>query len=264
MMAADSSACDSNVSDSSPRDSSKGMSVAVLGATGLVGRHCLSGLLRDVRVTHLKVISRTLPLWLKTVSESHLDRLDVMEGALDEVADFTDIDTVICCLGTTLKKAGSVQGFIEVDLSLITRMASRAQQQGVKRLIIISAVNANADSKLLYSRVKGQLEAELKTLGFGALLIIKPSLLIGERAERRWAEQLSAPLMHCVSPLLKGRWARYRAVSGDQVSRCILAQLNTDPVAAESVSDEPSKTGRPLSVHEVYVGEWLTQPVSES
>ncbi len=139
-----------------------------------------------------------------------------------------------CCLGTTIKLAGSEQAFRAVDHDMVVAFGKRARELGARHLIVISAVDANPKAKVFYSQVKGEMEESLKTQGWPQLTITRPSLLIGERREPRLAEQLAAPL----SKLIPGK---YRGIEACQLARALwrLALEEQDGVRIAS----PAPTG---------------------
>ena len=135
------------------------------------------------------------------------------------------VDMLISCLGTTIKTAGSKQGFFHVDHDLILNTAEVARQCGIDKMMLVSAINADAKSRVFYSKVKGQTEQDLILLGFKQLIFIKPSLLMGSRRDFRLAESLSAPLMRLINPILLGAVKKYRGIEGEDVAKCMVRQL---------------------------------------
>lgn len=171
--------------------------VLLLGASGLTGGHCLNALLANERVTSVNVLGR------RPLDRAHhkLKQFTFDQLAQSGEAIFA-VDAVICCLGTTIKKAGSRQAFKAIDHDLCVDMANRAASAGVKTFAVVSALNAKADSLSFYARIKGQMEAALKALPFKRLIIAQPSLLLGERDEKRlfedvgqWSARPLVPLM---------------------------------------------------------------------
>src|SRR5690349_11286847 len=130
--------------------------VLLAGATGLTGEHLLDRLLNEPTITRVLAPSRR-PL----AEHPHL------ENPVGEPAELLQrlegpVDIAFCCLGTTIKKAGSEQAFRAVDLDLVVAFAKRARELGARHLIVISALGADAKSSIFYNRVKGEMEAALK------------------------------------------------------------------------------------------------------
>ena len=149
------------------------------------------------------------------------------------VVDYTALPTLpaaagaICCLGTTIKAAGSQEAFRAVDFDAVLHFAQAAQRAGVQRFAVVSALGANARSGNFYSRVKGEMEAALMALRFGTLVIARPSLLAGDRASlgqplRRgevWTLAVTKPLR----PWIPAAW---RPIEAATVARAIVHVLD--------------------------------------
>jgi len=148
--------------------------------------------------------------------------------AQELVTRFTDIpplpaaDAAICALGTTLRNAGSRDAFRAVDYEAVIAFARAAQTAGVSRFAVVTAVGANAGSKVFYSRVKGDTEDALTRLGFSRLDIVRPGLLIGQRSERRPVESLLQALSPAMDAFMLGPWRDYRSVTAEAVAACLL------------------------------------------
>lgn len=198
--------------------------ILLAGATGLVGSACLPLLLADERVSKVIVPVRR-PL---AMAHAKLEQW-VGEDLLD-VLQPRPVDAVICGLGTTIKKAGSQAAFIAVDKALPLGIARWAKEQGVPVFVIISAIGADAGSRIFYSRVKGEVEQELTAQGFNSLSLFQPSVLSGPRVERRIGERVAMTVMKCTGPLFIGPLASYRVMPRDVLARAlVLAALAPVP-----------------------------------
>lgn len=160
-----------------------GRSALVIGATGLIGRELVKGLLEDEHYEEVWVVVR------KSFDVLHPKIRTVIgfEGADQALGH---IDDVYCALGTTRKKAKTKSGIREVDLDLPVQMAKIAQKHGATRYMVVSSQGASLSSPIYYARVKGELENTLRTLEFDHLVIARPSLLLGDRQEFRLGEKL--------------------------------------------------------------------------
>jgi uncharacterized protein YbjT (DUF2867 family) len=185
----------------------------IAGASGLVGSALLPMLLE--RGDYEKVIS----LGRKTLAITHpkLQQLQVDFNDLESLA--LKADDVFCCLGTTIKVAKTRERFYEVDHDYPLNLAKAAKNQGAQGFYLISAVSADEHSRIFYSRVKGKLENELKTMDFKRLVILRPSMLLGPRKEFRLAEWISKQIMSLLSWMIP---ARYKAVKDTQVARTLM------------------------------------------
>lgn len=184
----------------------------VLGATGLVGRAVVSLLIE--RGGPVVVLTRR-PSGLTGVTERVVD-FSRPEAAAEHLAG----RDLYCCLGTTLKKAGSAEAFRAVDRDLPLALLRAAVDRGFARLFLVSSAGADARSSFLYNRVKGELEAAASALPFEAVHIARPSLLLGARSESRPAEAFAQALAPYLGPFLP---ARLRPIRADVVARALLA-----------------------------------------
>lgn len=206
--------------------------ILLAGATGLTGEHLLDRLLNEPTVNRVLAPSRR-PL----AEHPHLENpVGSLSDLLPELQGRVDI--AYCCLGTTIKQAGSQEAFRAVDHDLIVAYAARAREMGARHLLVISAVDADPKSSIFYSRVKGETEQALRAQGWPQLTIARPSLLIGNRSETRLAERLAAPL----SKLIPGK---YHGIEACQLARALwrLALEEQDGVRVVE-SDELRKLGK--------------------
>lgn len=142
--------------------------------------------------------------------------------ALDKVAGDLRCDDAFCCLGTTIKDAGSRESFRAVDHTAVLAFAWAAQRAGARRFFVVTALGADPASRVFYNRVKGETEAALEVLGFETLAIFRPSLLLGRRARPRLGERVLAVLLWIAEPMLVGRLRKYRAIEAVVVARALL------------------------------------------
>lgn len=179
------------------------MTILVLGSTGLVGR----ALVAQLRADHPE---HTLILPTRSDLATTLDASIVP-------------DVVMCCLGTTIKQAGSQQAFRDVDHHMVIRHARDMRQRGAQHVIVISAVGADPSSSIFYSRVKGDMELELATLGYPSVTILRPSLLLGKRTPTRPKEVALELLFRVVGPLIPRAW---RGVTDAAVARSMIDAMH--------------------------------------
>lgn len=170
----------------------------VAGASGLVGGHLLDTLLESPLYREVHSLGRrALPREHPTLRQHTVDF-----ARLDEVP-LPPADDAFCGLGTTIKKAGSQEAFRAVDYDAVLAFARAARKAGAKRFLVVTALGADPRSRVFYNRVKGEVEEALKGLGFESLVIVRPSLLLGERAERRPGEHAAIVLSKVLGPLLR-------------------------------------------------------------
>lgn len=181
----------------------------VLGATGLVGKAVTEELLNREGWGEVRVLVRT-PLALE---HPKLKQIVVDWESLTEYSDsFEGVHSIFCCLGTTIKKAGSQEQFERVDLDYPLAAAAIARDHGVKQFLVVSSMGADAKSRNFYSRTKGRAEEALSKIGFQGLHLFRPSLLLGHREEFRLGERVAARLMKALEFVMVGKAAKYRAM----------------------------------------------------
>jgi uncharacterized protein YbjT (DUF2867 family) len=201
-----------------PQERAGKKTVALAGATGLVGRSILEGLLADPSVQSVHVLARRRP----RVAHARITCHIVDFAALSSLPP---VDEVYLALGTTIKVAGSQAAFRAVDFDANLAVARAALAAGARRCGLVSAMGANPKSSVFYNRVKGELEEALAQLPFEGLVIARPSLLIGDRAAlgqpERPLEKVSAVIGKILGPLIP---ANYRAIAAADVARTLLAR----------------------------------------
>ena len=190
----------------------------IAGASGLVGRHLIEQLLAA------KEYDRVVSVGRRRLALEHPKlRQEVVDfAALESAGVELTCDDAYCCLGTTIRQAGSPEAFRAVDHGAVLAFAWSARRHGARRFFVVSALGADAHSRVFYSRVKGETEAALRILGFQTLAIFQPSLLLGARANPRLGERLGGVLLWVADPLMFGALRKYRAIQADVVARAML------------------------------------------
>jgi uncharacterized protein YbjT (DUF2867 family) len=190
----------------------------VAGYTGLVGSHLLQRLLAEEQYARIVTVGRRAP----TLTSQRLESRVLELGDLSRACSALAADDVFCCLGTTIKAAGSRAAFERVDYHMVVDLARAARAAGARRFFLVSSLSANPRSPVYYSRVKGRTEMALREVGFETLHILRPSLLLGDRSESRPGEALAQRLAPLINPLLRGVLTPYRAVAGDDVAAALI------------------------------------------
>lgn len=197
----------------------------LLGATGLVGQDCLANLLESDEYDQVRVLCRR-PL---SIEHPKLDVQVIDLAEMQACQSSFQVDDVFCCLGTTMKKAGSRQAFRHVDHDLVVLAGQMALRAGVQRFLVVSAVNANARSPFFYSRVKGQMERALIKLELPLLAILQPSLLRGQREDRRPAEDWGNIFNRVIEPLTRWTDAHWLPVDSHKVADAMVGMALEGP-----------------------------------
>jgi uncharacterized protein YbjT (DUF2867 family) len=193
----------------------------IMGASGLVGQECLRLLLnryssvtslvrKPTGVQHLKLVERRIDF-------DRLDTVEIPRGA-----------HVYSALGSTIKKAGSEAAFRRVDFDYPKMLAGRAAAAGGARFILVSSVGADKASQNFYLRVKGELEDAVAAMPLEAALLFRPSILIGEREEKRSGEKFAVGAARAISFALIGPLRKYRAVPAGTVAEAMVVGAMSD------------------------------------
>ena len=211
--------------------------ILLAGASGLVGREVLRQALADPRVGEIVAPARR-PL----AADAKLRNPLVDFDALPADAAWWKVDAVICTLGTTIRDAGSQATFRKVDHDYPLAVARHALAHGATTFVLTSASGADADSRIFYSRTKGELERSLRTLGYRSLCLLRPGLLGGERERRRPLEHAGMQLLGAIGPLLP---RRYRVVPAERVAASLLRMaLDAEPGVRIVESEEIGSASR--------------------
>ncbi|OKL41971.1 NAD-dependent epimerase/dehydratase family protein [Pontibacter flavimaris] len=213
----------------------------IAGASGLVGGHLLSLLLRSERYSQVISIGRhELPLIHPKLDQQVINFDRMKDYAADMVAD-----DIFCCLGTTIKKAGSKENFYKVDHTYVTQLAEITARKGAIQFLVVSAMGANARSMVFYNRVKGEMERDVQQQPFNTVHIFRPALLLGEREEKRAGEDFASKVMRPLSGLMIGPLEKYKPIEGETVARAMLAAAKAEKTGKYThPSDEIARMGR--------------------
>ncbi|MFN7729959.1 MAG: oxidoreductase [Bdellovibrio sp.] len=187
------------------------MNVAIAGATGLVGSECLNLLQSEAEVKNIEVFARRA---LQLPGKAKFKETDFINFQKGEA-----LDAGLCALGTTIRKAGSEDQFYKVDHDFILNFARHCLARGAQKFIVVSALGADPQSRFFYSRVKGKTERDLRQLNFKSLVILRPSLLLGDRQEHRPVEQIASFVAPLLSPLMIGPLRAGRPIQGWRVAK---------------------------------------------
>lgn len=196
----------------------------IAGASGLIGQQLLPLLLASARY------SRVIALVRKPLPLVH-DKLEQLVVDFDRLTDYQSqlvADDVFCCLGTTMRQAGSREAFYKVDFTYVTELARLAASNFGGQLLVVSSLGADAQARAYYLRVKGEMEEAVRQTSFHAVHIFRPSLLLGHRPAPRLGERLVGGLLGLLQPLLLGSLRPYRAIAVDTVARAMLRAAKDD------------------------------------
>jgi uncharacterized protein YbjT (DUF2867 family) len=192
----------------------------IAGASGLVGRELLQILLQEDYYTEVLVIVRSvLPVQHKKLVQLvvDFDNLQQHEQAITGHA-------VFCCLGTTKSKTPNLTTYRKIDHDYPVILAQIAKRNGVSQYHLISAIGADINSKTFYTKLKGETERDIEAINLLTLHVYQPSLLTGNRGEKRMLEKLATVIMKGLNPLLTGSLKKYRSIPATTVALAMYKQ----------------------------------------
>jgi uncharacterized protein YbjT (DUF2867 family) len=195
----------------------------VFGSTGLIGGIITELLLKDDNYHEVRVFSR------RKIEIEH-PKLKVVINDLedpDKIAEEIMGDDLFCCLGTTMKKAGSKAAFEKVDLHLPVSVARIASENGVSKFLVVSSIGAGSSSMGFYLRTKGKMEEAVTSFPFRYIAVLRPSLLLGDRREVRKGEEVGKFLATVTMPLYRGPLKKYRPIQGATVAKAMIKLANS-------------------------------------
>jgi uncharacterized protein YbjT (DUF2867 family) len=218
----------------------KNKTALIAGSTGLVGNELLNLILNDDYYSKvISVVRNSTGISNAKLKEIKIDFENIEKYSAEILGN-----DIFCCLGTTIKKAGSKINFKKVDLDYPLNIAVAALVNGAQQFSVVSSIGAHKNSKTFYTSVKGELEEELKKLNYFSLNIFRPSLLTGDRDEFRLGEKIAQLFMKIFSFLFIGNLKKYKAIEAKIVAAAMLyaAKKNSEGINIFE-SDEIQKLG---------------------
>jgi uncharacterized protein YbjT (DUF2867 family) len=219
----------------------KNKTALVVGATGLVGNELVKILLASPQ--YERVI-----IWVRKttgISDRKLQEKIIDFAKLENYKIEANVDHVFCCLGTTIKKAGTQKAFAKVDLEYPLVLGRLAEEKGVSQFLVISAMGAQVNSRIFYNKTKGQLEMGLRKIGLNGLHIFRPSLLIGKRDGFRFGESAAALISKLLPFMFSGQLKKYKPIRGRDVAYAMyITALEEKGGTYVYTSNEISKRGQ--------------------
>jgi uncharacterized protein YbjT (DUF2867 family) len=190
----------------------------IAGATGLVGSELVKILTESNEYKSIHVLTRKSLNHNSPKIVEHIIDFDKLTDFKPEIP----IDHIYCTLGTTIKKAGTKENFHKVDFEYVFNLGKLAKEIHAEKFMVVSSLGANAKSMIFYSRVKGEVEAELIRLSLPHLFIFRPSLLLGNRSEYRAGEKTAASVYKVLSPIFSGPLKKYKGVEAKKVANAMM------------------------------------------
>lgn len=191
----------------------------IFGATGLVGKEVARFLIRNNEYNKIVIIARKTPDYL----DKKLEIILLSDFAeLPAIKDKLKADAYFCCVGTTIKIAGSKEAFRKVDYEIPVQIAQIAESLSIPSLVVISSIGAKSKSSNFYLRTKGEMEDDVRKNYTGNLKIVRPSLLMGQRKESRRGEHFANVFMEKLGWLFIGPLKMYKGIYASEVARAMI------------------------------------------
>jgi uncharacterized protein YbjT (DUF2867 family) len=208
-------------------------SAVVFGATGLVGRALIDELSENKDFERIvAVVRKKLPHTYPKLEQVQLDDF----SKLMDLKDKLKASVYFCCVGTTIKTAGSKEAFAKVDLDIPRIIAQLGEAIPIQAMVVISSLGAKAGSSNFYLNTKGEMEKAVREIYTGNLKFVRPSVLMGDRIEFRFGEKATVIFMKAFGWLFAGPLRKYRGIYARDVARAMIkiSDLPSDIMIYES------------------------------
>ncbi|MCU0471805.1 MAG: NAD(P)H-binding protein [Bacteroidales bacterium] len=212
----------------------------VFGATGLVGNLLLEELINCGNYKAIRIFVRQTTDVSEPSVEEIITDFSLPESFLSKIEG----NDLFICTGTTIRKAGSVANVEKIDRDLPAVVAEAAHKNGVKKIAVVSSIGADTNSKNYYLRIKGEMEENILKMGFEKTVIVRPSILLGERKEIRAGEIVGKAVMKAIQPVFTGKFRKYRPIHGRDVAKAMISLLEKEAGKNIFESDELKKIAR--------------------
>lgn len=208
----------------------------IAGASGLVGGQLLDALLEDAEYPQVIALLR------RPIDKTH-PRLEqrIVDFETYDYSELPEVDTVFCCLGTTLKQSGSKEAFRRVDHDYVLNLARGAQLKGARQFLLVGSMGANEHSPFFYMRTKGKIEKVLNCLGYLSCSVFRPAYLVGKRSQPRFAEDLYGACMEKLAFMMPHA---FRPIHAKKVAMAMLKQSHQAPTGFHIIESGAMQTSQ--------------------
>ena len=206
----------------------------IFGSSGLIGSHLLDLIVNDNNYSKIKLFVRSEPVNTSPKIEIIKTDFNNLENHKDSIVG----DVCFFCIGTTRKNTPDKNEYINIEYNLPIEVAKIAKSNSVNYFVYVSSIAANTNASGLYLKNKGRAEEELKKLNFLKLSIMRPSILLGTRKEKRVGEKIGIFAMKTLSPLFLGKMKKYKPVKAKNVAKTMLNVIQNDYQKTIFESDE--------------------------
>lgn len=198
-------------------------SAIILGATGLTGSLILQKLIEDERYESIKLFSRSKLEGLPNKVTQYIGDLLKLE---DFKADFK-ADEVYCCIGTTAKKTPDKTLYKQIDYGIPVTAATLSKENNIPTFLVVSAMGANINSSVFYNKTKGEMERDVLAQNIKNTFVLRPSLIGGERKERRLLEKIGLAIFQVIEPLFIGKLKQYKIINAETIAEAMISLANS-------------------------------------
>ena len=200
-----------------------GKTAIILGATGLTGGILLQKLIEDNRYKTVKLFSRKKIERLPPKVEQFIGNMLELDNFKK---DFT-ADEVFCCIGTTAKKTPNKETYKNIDFGIPVTAAKLSKENNIPTFLVVSAIGANPESSVFYSRTKGEMEQEVLRQNIMSTYILQPSIIGGNRNESRIGEKIGLVVFKIVQPLFFGKLKKYKITEAEHIAQAMINLANS-------------------------------------
>ncbi|MCL7763914.1 NAD(P)H-binding protein [Polaribacter sp. Z014] len=210
----------------------------ILGSTGLTGNSILHKLIEDENYEVIKLFSRSKIEGLPKKVTQYIGDILNLENFK---ADFT-ADEVYCCIGTTAKKTPDKSLYKKIDYGIPVAAAKLSKENNIDTFLVISAMGANAKSTVFYNKTKGEMERDVLNQNIKNTFILRPSLIGGERKERRFLEKIGLVVFKIIQPLFIGKLKEYKIINAESIAQAMINLANNTNNAEVIITSNQIKT----------------------
>ena len=210
-----------------------GKTALILGSTGLTGGWLLKLLLNDARYSEIRLFNRNnTEISHPKITEYIVDLMDI-----EEHKDDFEADEVFCCIGTTKVKTPDKELYAKTDYGIPVSAAKLCKANNINTFVVMSSLGANPKSKIFYNRIKGKMEDDVFKQDVENTYSVQPSLIGGERREKRIGESIGKILMKVIRPFLFGPLKKYRIIHPQTIAKAMISLANATPASGIYKSD---------------------------
>lgn len=191
----------------------------IVGATGMIGNYLLEALLQDDYFSTVRILVRRP--YQKSDPKMEVKLVDFTDAESFKLA-LEGSDTIFCCIGTTQKNVkGDNDLYRKIDFDIPLKAAKFGKEVGCEKFLIVTAVGADNHSRTFYLKLKGELENAIGLAGIATVHVFQPSMLLGERKEKRTGESLLQGSMKLISGVFFGSLRKFKAIHGKTVAKAM-------------------------------------------